>query len=117
MFITSKTVGGVKHTYILDGTKILRETWGSNTLIPLYDNEDSVCGILYNDTPYYFLKNLQGDIVAMADATGTIKCSYTYDSWGKVISSSGTLADINPIRYRGYYYVTETVLYYLQSRY
>ena len=44
---TSKTVCGVKHTYTLDGTKILRETWGNNTLLPLYDNEDSVCGILY----------------------------------------------------------------------
>ena len=33
------------HTYTLEGTKILRETWDGNTLIPLYDNEDSVCGI------------------------------------------------------------------------
>ena len=49
---TSKTVNGVKHTYTLDGTKILRETWGSNTLIPLYDNEDSVCVIIYNNEPF-----------------------------------------------------------------
>ena len=59
---TSKTVNGVKHEYTLDGTKILRETWGNNTLIPLYDNEDGVCGIVYNGTPYYFLKNLQGEL-------------------------------------------------------
>ena len=39
------------------------------------------------------------------------------DSWGKLISSSGSLADINPLRYRGYYYDTETGFYYLQSRY
>ena len=45
---TSKTVDGVTHTYTLDGTKILRETWGNNTLIPLYDNEESVCGIYIN---------------------------------------------------------------------
>ena len=57
----SKTINGVTHTYTLDGTKILRETWGGNTLIPLYDNEDSICGIIYNNTPYYFIKNLQGD--------------------------------------------------------
>ena len=63
----SKTVNGVKHTYTLDGTKILRETWGDNVLIPLYDNEDSVCGILYNGTPYYFLKNLQGDVIAITN--------------------------------------------------
>ena len=47
----------------------------------------------------------------------SVVASYTYDPWGKIISSSGTLADINPLRYRGYYYDTETGFYYLQSRY
>ncbi|NCA93433.1 RHS repeat-associated core domain-containing protein [bacterium] len=41
--------------------------------------------------------------------------------WGKVISTEGSLASTvgtnNPIRYRGYYYDSETSLYYLQSRY
>ena len=77
---------------------------------------------------YYFIKNLQGDIVAMADATGTIKCRYTYDSWGKVLSIAGpngtpsltdhtNPANINPFRYRGYYYDAENQLYWLQSRF
>ena len=43
--------------------------------------------------------------------------TYEYDAWGKLISSSGSLAEINPLRYRGYYYDTETGFYYLQSRY
>ena len=47
--------------------------------------------------------------------------SYTYDAWGKVYSVTGSLADtlgqINPIRYRSYYYDTETGFYYLNSRY
>ena len=47
----------------------------------------------------------------------SVVASYTYDPWGKIISSSGTLADINPLRYRGYYYDAETGFYYLQSRY
>ena len=66
---TSKTINGVKHEYALDGTKILRETWEGNTLIPLYDNEDSVCGILYNNVPYYFIKNLQGDVIAIVNVS------------------------------------------------
>ena len=118
---TSKTVNGVKHTYTLDGAKILRETWGSNTSIPLYDNEDSVCGIIYNNNPYYFLKNLQGDVIAITDDAGTTIARYTYDAWGKcTIVSDGSgvgIATINPFRYRSYYYDTETELYYLQSRY
>ena len=46
---------------------------------------------------------------------------YAYNAWGELLSVTGTMADtigqINPIRYRGYYYDTETGYYYLQSRY
>jgi len=118
---TSKTVNGFKHTYTLDVTKILRETWGDNILIPLYDNEDSVCGILYNDTPYYFLKNLQGDIIAITNQNGQTIAKYRYDAWGVCTivadTSDVSIATINPFRYRSYYYDPEIGMYYLQSRY
>ncbi|MBQ8814998.1 MAG: RHS repeat-associated core domain-containing protein, partial [Lachnospiraceae bacterium] len=59
--------------------------------------------------------------VGLLDGSGTKVVSYTYDSWGKLISTTGTLASTlgadNPLRYRGYYYDVETGLYYLQSRY
>ena len=46
---------------------------------------------------------------------------YTYDSWGKPLSCTGTLATtlgaLNPFRYRGYVYDEETGFYYLKSRY
>lgn len=117
---TSKTINGVKHEYTLDGTKILKETWDGNTLTPLYDNEESVCGIIYNGFAYYFMKNLQGDIIAITDTKGKVVASYTYDAWGvcTIISdTTGNIARINPFRYRGYYYDEEIGLYYLQSRY
>ena len=117
---TSKTINNVKHEYTLDGTKILKETWDDNTLIPLYDNEDSVCGIIYNDYAYYFLKNLQGDVIAITNNKGKVVASYTYDAWGActiVSDNTGIIARINPFRYRGYYYDVEIGLYYLQSRY
>ena len=61
---------------------------------------------------------MQGDILAVLNGqTGAVEASYTYDAWGRVISSTGTLANLNPFRYRGYYYDGETGLYYLQSRY
>lgn len=118
---TSKTVNGVLHTYTLDGTKILREAWSGNTLVPLYDNEDSVCGILYNSVPYYFIKNLQGDVIAIVDKDAQTVARYTYDAWGvpevKFDSSDCKIATINPFRYHGYFYDEETGLYYLLSRY
>ena len=113
------------HTYTLDGTKILRETWTKDnvehTIIPLYDNEDSVCGIQYNGEPYYFQKNLQGDIIAIVDKNVETVARYSYDAWGVCTipedKSECGLATINPYRYRGYYYDTEIGLYYVSSRY
>ena len=118
---TSKTVNGVLHTYMLDGTKILRETWGENTLVPLYDNGDRVCGILYNSVPYYFIKNLQGDVIAIVDKDAQTVARCSYDAWGvptiKEDTSGCQIATVNPFRYRGYYYDVDIGLYYLQSRY
>ncbi len=118
---TSKTVDGVTHTYTLGGTKIQQEAWGSHTLIPLYDNEESVCGLLYDNVPYYFFKNLQGDVIAITDQDGKTVAQYEYDAWGVCTVTQDTttvgIAAINPFRYRGYYFDQETGLYYLQSRY
>ena len=117
----SKTVNGVEHKYVLDGTNIVKETWGSNTLIPLYDLDGTVCGIKYNSTAYYFYKNLQGDVIAITNDAGTVVAKYVYDAWGKCTVTADTsgagIANINPFRYRSYYYDVETALYYLHSRY
>ncbi|MBQ7981576.1 MAG: RHS repeat-associated core domain-containing protein, partial [Oscillospiraceae bacterium] len=118
---TSKTVDGIRHEFMLDGNKILCESWENNTLISLYDNEDSVCGVIYNNVPYYFHKNQQGDIIAIVNKEAETVARYSYDAWGVctiVQDSSGVgIAAVNPYRYRGYYFDKEIGLYYLQSRY
>ena len=100
----------------------------------LYDESGAPIGLQYRTKSYaanvfdtfYFEKNLQGDIVAIYNASGEKIGSYTYDAWGNctvtVVSENTTLEknvvrSYNPFRYRGYYYDTETGLYYLQSRY
>ena len=68
-------------------------------------------------TTYYYVLNLQGDVVKLVEADGTLAAEYSYDAWGKVLSATGSMARINPLRYRGYYYDGETGFYYLQARY
>ncbi|MBI6871798.1 RHS repeat-associated core domain-containing protein [Clostridium aciditolerans] len=74
-----------------------------------------------NGIEYYYIRNAQGDIIGLFDTNGNDVVSYTYDTWGKLISIDGSLKDTvgvkNPYKYRGYRYDTETGLYYLNARY
>ena len=73
--------------------------------------------LIHNGTVYNYVLNLQGDVQQVRHTNGTVVATYLYNAWGQVIQTSGWMADINPLRYRGYYFDTITALYYLQSRY
>ena len=103
--------------YFVDGSTILAEQTGTDVIWYIYDSNGEIVGFTYNEVPYYYLKNQQGDVYKIVEENGTLAGSYTYDPWGKVLTCTGTIAEINPIRYRSYYYDTETGYYYLQSRY
>ena len=77
--------------------------------------------MIYEGKYYFYVKNLQGDIVSIVDESGTAIVNYSYDSWGRLLQIEGSKKDtigiLNPFRYRGYYYDTETGMYYLKNRY
>ncbi len=120
---TSKSDGTNTTKYLLNGTQILAQKTGSTTLSFFYDQQGNRVAMADgNNNFYYYIYNVQGDVIALADAsTGKLAVTYTYDAWGKVLSVNDTTANSvgtqNPFRYKGYYYDTETSLYYLQSRY
>lgn len=118
---TKKTVNGVETEYFYVGDTLVSQKTGNETINFAYTAGGSPYGFTYNGTSYFYLTNIQGDIIGIYDANGNVVVEYTYDSWGKLISITGSLADTigvkNPLRYRGYYYDTETSLYYLQARY
>ena len=85
-------------------------------------------GMEYNEAKYWYDKKLQGDIVGIRNSTGTLVAQYVYDAWGNhrqitdgscndVSADTSHIANINPFRYRGYYYDVETGWYYLNARY
>jgi len=118
---TEKTVNSVTTQYHLVGDKVTYETDGTDKTYYTYDSAGNLVSMNLNGIEYYYIYNAQGDIVALIDAAGNEVVSYTYDTWGKLLSIEGTLKDTvgikNPYRYRSYRYDTETGLYYLQSRY
>ena len=75
----------------------------------------------YTGTYYYYVRNGQNDVIRLIDGDNNTVVEYAYDSWGRQISCTGSLAstlgNLNPFRYRGYVYDAETGLYYVTSRY
>jgi len=120
---TGRSSSSTTYTYVYNGSQLSRMTCGSNTLLFTYGADGSPLSLTYNGTTYYYVVNLQGDVVAILNSSGAKVVSYTYDAWGRLLTTSvvGTansnLALHNPLRYRGYVYDRETGLYYLQSRY
>ena len=95
----------------------MRETSGGVAIDFIYDADGRPFAMKRNGAYYYYILNLQGDVVMLVNASGATVASYEYDPYGKVISATGSMAAINPLRYRGYYYDQETGLYFLMSRY
>lgn len=109
-----------KTEYYYDNNKLIFEKSNQNIISYIYYN-NSIMGLTINGEKYYFLKNGQNDVVGIIDNNGDLVVSYTYDPFGNIIKTEGSLKNtigvINPIRYKSYYYDNETGLYYLNSRY
>ena len=121
----------VTHEYLTLNGKVARETIKTNNSLTavldfVYDESGKPFALKYSTNgtsfqTYYYVLNLQGDVVKLIHYIPGFEyesvATYEYDAWGNIASSSGRLAEINPLRYRGYYYDNETGFYYLQSRY
>lgn len=137
-FRTTKTVNNIATNFYLDGNRILAQNNG-NLLVFNYGSE-GVIGFTYKNVgEYYYKKNIFGDIISILKSNGEEIVKYYYDAWGNhktYVLNNGqyvdisettsytqdglnnkTIAQLNPFRYRGYYYDVETGLYYLNSRY
>ena len=120
-------MGNQTYTYYWNGTQLAAMTVKrNNTVIAtmrFYYNAEGVPFCFdYNATKYFYITNLQGDVVGIANENGIVGY-YEYDAWGRVLSINSASSNeysaltYNPLRYRGYIYDTETGFYYLQSRY
>ena len=116
-----RSKGSISFTYDKDG-RVVKQ---SNGLEFIYD-QSGIAGIKYNNATYFYRKDAQGNIAAILDSNGNIVVEYKYDSWGNhaVLDANGAdiasathIGNLNPFRYRGYYYDTETGLYFLKTRY
>ena len=124
----SKTVNGTETEFFYNGSILAGQKTGNNTLVFMYDNNGDIFGVVYNGAEYYYIKNAQNDVVAIVDSNKNVIAEYQYDAWGRIVSVTDVegndisaqkdhIGNVNPIRYRSYYFDIETYFYYLNTRY
>ena len=127
------TTTTTEHHYVTQNGKVVRETIGTGetaqVLDFIYDESGKPFALKYTNgtadpVTYYYVLNLQGDVVKLVEHrfSGRVYnlitvAEYTYNAWGEVVTATGTMAEVNPLRYRGNYYDSETGFYYVSSRY
>ena len=118
---TSKKVNGTTTEYLTAGGSVLSEKKNGVWQHYLYDGSGQLMAIRYKGADYYYIRDGLMTITGLVDANGAAVVNYRYDSWGRLLGITGSLAETlgkdNPYRFKGYYYDEETGMYYLKSRY
>ena len=128
-----KTANGITTEYQYVNGQLLGEKRSNGEILRYtYDPLGALSSIQYKNTAgtttnYIVRCTLSGDVDQIFNTSGNLVARYIYDTWGNTVSvtdasgnaitSTTHIANINPIRYRGYYWDKESELYYLQSRY
>ena len=129
---TKRSIEGVGDTeYVYEGGQLLQMQYLYYIFDFSYGADGRAVGFSVTNTDdmsksfFYYALNSRGDVIALYNSAGTKICTYSYDAYGKLLSTSlfsNTSSDriasnFNPLRYRSYVYDRETGLYYLQTRY
>ena len=127
----TKTADNVTTTYFYNGNTLLGENKSNGTRLRYFYDASGLCGFSYfngSTNKYYtYVKDVLGNIVMIKDDMGVPLVRYTYNEWGVCFveafnlnnnaAAELALGNLNPFRYRGYYFDSESGLYYLMSRY
>jgi len=101
-----------------DGDNMVEETNSSGAVVARYTqtlNIDEPLSMLRSGATSYYHSDGLGSITSLSSAAGSSANTYTYDSFGKLTNSTGTL--VNPFRYTAREFDTETNLYFYRARY
>jgi RHS repeat-associated protein len=115
--LSGRTASGPP-VYLYDGYNLGEEIDGSGTLVARYTGEDEIDEPLAefrSGTTSYDEQDGQGSISSLSNSAGTLVNTYTYDSFGRLASSTGSV--LNPLQYTAREFDSETQLYFNRTRY
>jgi RHS repeat-associated protein len=104
--------------YVYDRDNLIEETNASGGVVARYSqmqDVDEPLAMLRSSATSYYHADALGSITSLSNTAGALANTYTYDSFGKLTASMGSL--VNPFRYTARESDTETGLYYYRARY
>ena len=113
-----KSSSSATSVFAYDGDNLAEETNSTGAVVARYEqtqNIDEPLAMLRSGATSYYHADGLGSISSLSNSAGSIANTYTYDSFGKLTASTGSL--INPLRYTARESDTETGLYFYRARY
>ena len=113
-----KVGNGITRRYVYDGEDILLEYDGSNVLQARYTHGpgiDEPIAVTKGEATFFYHQDALGSVTDLTDAAGATAKSYSYDAYGTILESPGTLDQ--PYTYTGREFDSESGLYYYRARY
>jgi len=104
--------------FVYDGENLIETVNASGAVVARYaqgqDIDEPLAELRSGGTSYYEADGL-GSITSLTSSTGTVANTYTYDSFGNIVATTGSVS--NPFRYTGREFDSESTLYYMRARY
>jgi RHS repeat-associated protein len=113
-----KSTSSATSIYAYDGENLIEEANSSGGVVARYEdtqNIDEPLAMLRSSATSYYNADGLGSVTSLTNSAGAAAETYTYDSFGKVTASSGSLT--NPFQYTGREMDPESGLYYYRARY
>jgi RHS repeat-associated protein len=104
--------------YLYDGSDLLEEVDNSGSVLARYTDGpgfDQPLAMLRSGVTSYYQGDVLGSITSLSSSAGGLARTYTYDSYGKLVASTGAIT--NPFQYTGREFDSETGTYYYRARY
>jgi RHS repeat-associated protein len=104
--------------YAYDRANLVEETNSTGAVVARYSqglNIDEPLAMLRSGTTSYYEADGLDSVTSLSNAAGALANTYTYDSFGNIVASSGSL--VNSFRYTGREFDAETNLQFSRARY
>jgi RHS repeat-associated protein len=104
--------------YLYDGPSLIEEVDGSGNVLARYTFSrkiDQTLSMIRSGVTSYYEQDGIGSVSALSNPSGGLASTYSYDSFGNLTASTGTVT--NPFRYTGREFDSETGIYFYRARY